>query len=54
MNMTVEKILKEEHNLISEASMWEHDSAEEALRLGFYNEGIHDMAQRLIELVQKG
>lgn len=51
--ITKEMILQAEHDLLSEASMWERSTPEEMAKLGVYNEGAHDMASRLLYLLEE-
>ena len=48
MEITKERILQLEHDLIGEVSAWEQDEPDRLMKLAFYNEGVHDMASRLL------
>lgn len=52
-NLTKEAVLNAEHDLLSEVSMWERETPEDAMKLGFYNEGIHDMASAILRLLEE-
>ena len=52
--MTAEQIYEIEHTLLGEASVWERESAEEAQKLAYYNEGVHDMASFVVAALKKG
>ena len=50
--ITKEMILQAEHDLMSEVSVWEYSKPKEAQKLAFYNDGIHDMASKLLTLLE--
>ena len=54
MQITLEQIYKIEHDLISECgNIWECDNRDDATRLAFYEQGIHDMAVAIIEKISE-
>lgn len=50
--ITKEMILQAEHDLLSQVSVWEYGKPKEAQKLAFYNDGIHDMAIKLLTLLE--
>lgn len=51
--MTPEDVMRLERDLIGEATVWERETAEDCQLLAYYNEGIHDMASRILESLAK-
>lgn len=51
--ITEQNILKAEHDMLTDASVWEWDGPDNYLKIAAYKEGIHDMAEHLLALLEE-
>ena len=51
--LTREDILQAEHDLIGGGMVWECDTQEQVAGTAFYTEGAHDMADRILMLLDR-